>query len=167
MFSVNREVATVRNKVFKISLGPFAELFGSYYNSVSGIDMSILEIKDCVTIEKFHKYANQEIRGIALPNEIARKLVVVTKDFAKEFPSVSKERAQDVLNYSLSCINTAEAMGEYLRSIVLDRNVEKLVVAAEDGSSAFTVMLLKRAGINVSEDKVKQAGKVVRQPRVK
>ena len=167
LYSVNREIVSTRGKIFKMSLGPFSGVFSGYYNAVSGISDEALEIKDCVNVDKFHKYVDQEIRGVTLPNEVSKKLLEVTKDFCKEFPSVDKTRARDVLNYCVSCISTSEAIGEYLRGLSMNQSVENLIVAAEDGDYQFSITLLKRAGIHVDDTKVKQAQKVVRQPRIK
>lgn len=167
-FSANREITSSRSKIFKMALGPFSDSFTSYYNTVSGLDTEELDISDCVNTEKFHKYVAQETRGVGLPNEIARILIDVTKKFAEEFPSADQVRSRDVINHSVSCLNTSEAVGEYLRGIAFaSKNVESLVATAEGGDSNFTIILLKKAGINVSAEVTKNATKVVRVPRVK
>lgn len=139
IYSVDNDMAELREDVIGAKIGDLAGSFTNYYNTVSGTDEVSLEIEDLKDKSLIGKFLNQKLSGVSSQDDKERMLLNYCDEFMDVFDeSLSQEHYQEFIRKSLYSLDNMDARMNMLVKMTRDQEKkDRMVVLAEENDNDF------------------------------
>ena len=158
LYSLDQKVVSDRSKISSYFLGADGANFNQYYNKVSGTQIVLLKIEDCIDINNIAPYVKQVLSICKKVSDYDTTAARMTFEFYDVFKdSLSTNHYRELINSVLGlCINP-DMKFAYMKNLAMDlAKGDKIIMLAENKDPAFIVSILTQIGLSASKEEVTQ-----------
>lgn len=149
ILKIDTGLRTKREECVSLFLGYNSSEFTTYYNQISGREITEIFVEDIQDIKLVEKYVAQVFRGFSRISEIDRAGVKVIAEVYEYFGrSLPKANCRLLVDCIISKLPSSDSILNFLKSVSSDIGGKDVIFeVAEDGDVSYAKSILSKVGI--------------------